>query len=128
MICRKGSEGNWEREPPGDPQDLPEGYQTSPCENCCIIMPNHSTDNCSHPECCNYGVRFTLARNKPYLTRDEPYITRVRASRRRYLNGITEIEELCPICNWFVMRDVEGIVKYHDPEECLKNCQVVLNE
>ena len=115
MKCRKESEGNWEMEPPGDPKDLPEGYQISPCKKCCTIMPNYSTDKCPHPECCNYGARFTIARN-------EPYIICVRTSRRRYLNGITKLDELCPICNWFAMRDTEGVVRYHNPEECLKNC------
>ena len=62
------------------------------------------------------------------MERGEPYIAQVRASRRRYLNGILDIEELCPICNWFVMRDIEGVARYHDPEECLRNCRVVLNK
>ena len=121
MKCCKGPEGNWETEPPGDPQDLPEGYQVSPCENCCTIIPNHSTDNCPHPECCYYGVQFTIARG-------EPYIMVLQASRRGYLNRITEIDELCPICKWFVMRNIEGVVKYHNPEECLKSCRIVLKE
>ena len=116
MKCRKGPEGNWEMEPPGDPKDIPEGYQVSPCENCCTAVPNHSTDNCPHPECCNYGVWFAIARGEPYIV-----------VLWGYLNGITEIDELCPICNWFVMRNI-GVLRHNNPKECLKNCWITLKE
>ena len=119
MICHRGPEGNWETEPPGDPQDLPEGYQISPCENCCSIIPNHLTDNCPHPECCNVGAWFAVARGKSY-------VTLTWTIKRKYLNGIMEVEELCPICNGFMMWMHEGIVRYHDSEKCLRNCRVVL--
>ena len=79
------------------------------------MVPNHSIDNCPHPECCNFGVRFAIARG-------EAYVAQVRASCRSYLNGITDLEALCPIYNWFVMQDVEGVVTYHNPEDCLKSC------
>ena len=52
----------------------------------------------------------------------------MRASQRSYLNGITDLDALCPVCNWFVMRDVDGVVTYHNPEDCLKNCQMILDE
>ena len=121
MKCRQGSEGRWETEPLGDPRDVPEGYQASPCEKCCTIVPDHLVDDCPHPESCNYGVWFAISRN-------EPYIGILRAARRGYLNGITEIEELCPICNWFMMRRVEGVEVYHHPEKCLRCCSIVLKE
>ena len=121
MKCCKGPEGNWKTEPPGDPRDIPEGYQASSCQRCCTVISDHLAGNCSHPESRNYGVRFAIARV-------EPYIGELRASRKGYLNGITEIDELCPICNWFVMRKVEGVETYHHPEECLRRCRIVLKE
>ena len=121
MKCRRNPDGLWETELPGDPQELPKGYQSSPCENCCTVVPDHFRSNCPHPEFCNFGLRFAIKRVKGY-------ITRIRASQRSYLNGNTDQDELCPVCNWFVMRDVEGVVTYHNPEECLKNCQVILKE
>ena len=46
MICQRNQDDEWEMQPPGDPQDLPEGYQVNACENCCRVVPNHSLDNC----------------------------------------------------------------------------------
>ena len=85
------------------------------------MVPDHFTNNCPHPEFRNFGVWFAIKRG-------EGYVAQVRASWRSYLNGITEEEELCLVCNWFVMRVVDGVVTYHNPEECLKNCRVVLKE
>ena len=121
MICRRGAKRSWETEPPQDPKDLSEGYQISPCENCCTIIPNHSIDNCPHPECRNFGAWFALARGESYVAL--PWVI-----KRKFLNGITEIDELCPICNWFVMWRNEGVVRYHDSEKCLRNCCIVLKE
>ena len=121
MICQRNRDGEWEMQPPRDPQDLLEGYQVNPCENCCRIVPNHSLDNCPHSECSNYRARFAIVRGARC-------VAQIRASRRGYLNGIIEIEALCPVCNWFIMRDVGGVVTYHNPESCLKNCRMVLNE
>ena len=121
MICQRSQDGEWETQPPGDPQDLPEGYQINPCENCCRVVPNHSLDNCHHLELTNYGVRFAIIRGARC-------IAPIKASWRGYLNGIVEIEALCPVCNWFIMRDVGGVVTYHNPKSCLKNCRMVLNE
>ena len=121
MICQRNQDGEWETQPPGDPQDLLEGYQVNPCENCCRIVPSHSLDNCPHPEFSNYGVRFAIIRGARC-------VAPIRASQRSYLNGIVEIEALCPVCNWFIMRDVGGVVTYHNPQSCLKNCRMVLNE
>ena len=121
MKCYKNQEGCWETEPPGDPQELPEGYQSTYCENCCIVVPNHFTGNCPHPEFCNFGVRFTLIRG-------EEYISLIRTSHRSYLNGITKEEALCSVCNWFIMWEEGGTVKYHNPKECLKKCRIVLRE
>ena len=106
---------------PGDPQDLREGYKATPCENCCTIVPDHSLDNCPHWKFSNYGVRMAIARGAKCLAQ-------VGASRRSYLNGILEIDVLCPVCNWFIMRDVDGTTTYHNPESCLKNCWMVLNK
>ena len=85
MICRRNREGEWEMQPPGDPQDLREGYKATPCENCCTIVPDHSLDNCPHPEFSNYGVRMAIIRGAKCLAQ-------VGASRRSYLSGILEIE------------------------------------
>ena len=118
MICKRNQEGEWEMQPPGDLQDLREGYKADPCENCCRIVPDHSLDNCPNPEFSNYGVRFAIVRGTRCLAQ-------IGASRRSYLNGILEIEALCPVCNWFIMRDVDGVMTYHNPETCLKelsNC------
>ena len=121
MKCYKNLEGHWEMEPPGDPQELPEEYQSTPCENCCVVVPNHFTGNCPHPESRSFGVRFTLMRG-------EEYISLIRTSRRSYLNRITDEEELCLVCNWFLMRDEGGVITYHNPEQCLKKCRIVLKE
>ena len=102
MKCRKGPEENWETEPPGDPRDIPGGYQANSCEKCCTVVPDHLANDCPHPESRNYGVRFAISRGEPYIVRA------AGQPDRGYLNGITEIEELYPICNWFVMRKVEG--------------------
>ena len=115
MKCHQNPEGKWEMQPPKDPQGLPGGYQTNPCENCCIVVPDHSVDNCPHPEYGNFGVRFAIARGKEC-------VVQVWASRRKYLNGITDLDALCPVCNWFVMQDIDGVVTYHNPKDCLKNC------
>ena len=64
MKCHRNPDGKWEMEPPGDPQGLPRGYQTNPCENCCIVVLDHPMDNYSHPEYCNFGVRFAKARGE----------------------------------------------------------------
>ena len=121
MKCYQNREGRWETEPPGDPQELPEGYQSTYCENCCVVVPNHFTGNCPHPKFCNFGVKFVLIRG-------DEYISLIQTSQRSYLNGITDEEELCLVCNWFVMWDEGGIAMYHNPEECLKRCHIVLKE
>ena len=72
MICQRNRDGEWEMQPPGDPQDLPEGYQVNPCENCCRIVPNYSLDNCPHPEFSNYEVRFAIVRGARCVARLEP--------------------------------------------------------
>ena len=115
MICQKNRDGDWEMQPPRDLQDLLEGYQVNPCENCCRVVPNHSLDNCPEPECSNYRVRFAIVRSARC-------VAQIKASRRGYLNGIIETEALCPVCNWFILRDVDGVVIYHNPESCLKSC------
>ena len=79
------------------------------------MVPDHFRSNYPHTEFRKFVVWFALKRG-------EEYITQIKASQRSYLNGITNEEELCPVCNWFVMRDVGGVVMYHNPEECLKNC------
>ena len=96
MKCHRKADECWETEPPGDPQELPEGYQSSPCENWCTVVPDHLTGDCPHPEFPNFGVLFTLAQGKDL-------IAQIRTSQRSYLNGITNEEELCPVCNWLVM-------------------------
>ena len=121
MKCCQGSEGRWETEPPGDPREVPEGYQASPCEKCCTIVPDHLAEDCPHPESRNYGVRYAI-------TQYEPYIGILWTVRRGYLNGITEIEELCPICNWFMMRRAEDVEVYHHPEKCLRRSRILLKE
>ena len=115
MICKRNPEGEWETQPPGDPQGLRRGYKTSPCENCCVTVLDHSLDNCPHPEFGNYGVRMAIVRG-------ERCVAQVGASRRSYMNGILEIEALCPVCSCFIMREMDGNMTYHDPEACLKNC------
>ena len=84
-------------------------------------MSDHSLDNYPESEFSDYGVRFAIVRGVRCLAE-------IGASQRSYLNGILEIEALCPVCNWFIMRDVDGVTTYHNPKTCLKNCQMVLNE
>ena len=84
-------------------------------------MPNHSLDNCPDPEYSNYRARFAIVRGAEC-------VAQIRTSRRGYLNGIIETEALCPVCSWFIIRDVDGVMTYHNPESCLKNCRMVLNE
>ena len=72
MICQRNQDGEWESQPPGDPQDPPEGYQVNPCENCCRVVPNHSLDNCPHLKFTNYRVRFPLLGVQDVLPRLEP--------------------------------------------------------
>ena len=97
------------------------GYQSSPCENCCAVVPNHCTGNCPHPEFPNFGVRFTLVWG-------EEFIAQIRISQRSYLNGITNEEELCLACNWFMMREIDGVVVYHNLKDYLRESRIVLME
>ena len=44
------------------------------------------------------------------------------------MNGITEEEESCPVCNCSVMREIDGVVTYHKPEDCLERSRIMLME
>ena len=68
MKCRKKNNEHLETVPPGDSQELREGYQSSPCENCCTVVPDHFSNNCPHPELPNFGVRFTIIIGEGLIT------------------------------------------------------------
>ena len=68
MKCRKGPEENWETEPPGDPQDVPGGYQAGFCEKCCTVISDHLADDYPHPESRNCGVQFALSQVLQYAS------------------------------------------------------------
>ena len=56
LKCRRNKHGVWQTEPPGDPQEIPKGYQGSPCKNCCTMVLDHFTGNCPRLELPNFGV------------------------------------------------------------------------
>ena len=46
LKCKKGDNGEWVSEPPGDPTQLPQGRFQTPCTGCGLIVPDHQVGNC----------------------------------------------------------------------------------
>ena len=114
LKCKKGADGTWVSEPPGDPAGLPRGRFQMACTVCGSLIPDHQAGDCRVKRTVNYGLLYLLERERPIK------IIAARTQKCKYLNGgLDLLKEVCKSCDEPLVKQEGGKPVFHDPEQCL---------